>query len=73
MTRAKKILVLVGEKKAVFYAIKNETTTGRNTGLRQRLAMGKKQLIEEMCGETCDGKETVDRGNVWGKSLKYII
>ena len=51
MTRAKKILVLVGEKKAVFYAIKNETTTGRNTGLRQRLAMGKKQLIEEMCGE----------------------
>lgn len=51
VTRAKKILVLVGEKKAVFYAIKNETTTGRNTGLRQRLAMGKKQLIEEMCGE----------------------
>lgn len=50
VTRAKKILVLVGEKKAVFYAIKNETTTGRNTGLRQRLAMGKKQLIEEMCG-----------------------
>lgn len=44
VTRAKKILVLVGEKKAVFYAIKNETTTGRNTGLRQRLAMGKKQL-----------------------------
>ncbi len=51
VTRAKKILVLVGEKKAVFYAIKNETTTGRNTGLRQRLVMGKKQLIEEMCGE----------------------
>lgn len=51
VTRAKKILVLVGEKKAVFYAIKNETTTGRNTGLRQRLAMGKKQLIKEMCGE----------------------
>ena len=50
MTRAKKILVLVGEKKAVLYAIKNETTTGRNTGLRQRLVMGKKQLIEEMCG-----------------------
>ena len=27
VTRAKKILVLVGEKKAVYYAIKNETTT----------------------------------------------
>lgn len=38
VTRAKKILVLIGEKKAVFYAIKNETTTARNTKLAQRLA-----------------------------------
>ncbi len=43
VTRAKKILVLVGEKKAVYYAIKNETTTGRNTGLRQRLQSGSKE------------------------------
>lgn len=35
VTRAKKILVLVGEKKAVYYAIKNETTAGRNTKLAQ--------------------------------------
>lgn len=37
VTRAKKILVLIGEKKAVFYAIKNEKTTQRNTRLAQRL------------------------------------
>lgn len=37
VTRAKKILVLVGEKRAVYYAIKNETTTARNTKLSKRL------------------------------------
>lgn len=37
VTRAKKILVLVGEKRAVYYAIKNETTTARNTKLSNRL------------------------------------
>ena len=37
VTRAKKILVLVGEKKAVWYAIKNETTADRNTRLAMRL------------------------------------
>lgn len=46
VTRAKKILVLIGEKKAVFYAIKNETTTGRNTGLRQRLTPGSREHQE---------------------------
>lgn len=38
VTRAKKVLVLIGEKKAVFYAIKNEKTTQRNTKLAQRLS-----------------------------------
>lgn len=37
VTRAKKILVLVGAKKAVWYAIKNETTADRNTRLAIRL------------------------------------
>ena len=37
VTRAKKILVLIGEKKAVYYAIKNEKTTERNTKLAERL------------------------------------
>ncbi len=40
VTRAKKILVLIGEKKAVFYAIKNEKTTERNTKLAERLKVG---------------------------------
>lgn len=37
VTRAKKVLVLIGEKKAVYYAIKNEKTTERNTKLAGRL------------------------------------
>ncbi|MBQ4522933.1 MAG: ATP-dependent RecD-like DNA helicase [Lachnospiraceae bacterium] len=37
ITRAKKILVMVGTKKALAYAVKNVTVTKRNTMLRQRL------------------------------------
>lgn len=47
VTRAKKILVLVGEKKAVYYAIKNETTAARNTKLAQRLTEGTVSLTEK--------------------------
>ncbi len=46
VTRAKKILVLVGEKRAVYYAIKNETTTGRNTCLARRLRPESKEAQE---------------------------
>ena len=63
VTRAKKILVLIGERKAIFYAIRNETTAGRNTKLAKRLqpeseesravaaALAKKKLVQ--------GEETV--------------
>ena len=37
ITRAKKILVLVGTKKALSYAVKNVTVTARNTLLKERL------------------------------------
>ncbi|MCD7751527.1 MAG: ATP-dependent RecD-like DNA helicase [Lachnospiraceae bacterium] len=37
VTRAKKVLVLIGEKKAISYAVRNETTTSRNTKLAERL------------------------------------
>ena len=37
VTRAKKILVMIGEKKAVYYAIKNQKTAQRNTKLSERL------------------------------------
>ena len=37
VTRAKKILVMVGTKKALSYAIRNVTVTGRNTLLKERL------------------------------------
>ena len=38
ITRAKKILVMVGTKKALSYAVRNVTVTKRNTLLRERLA-----------------------------------
>ncbi len=63
VTRAKKILVLVGEKKAVYYAIKNETSTGRNTCLARRLQPDSKeaqevkaQLLQEAIEESVDEK-----------------
>lgn len=40
ITRAKKILVMVGTKKALSYAIRNVTVTERNTMLKERLAQG---------------------------------
>lgn len=39
ITRAKKILVIVGTKKALAYAVKNLTVTKRNTMLKERLAV----------------------------------
>ena len=38
ITRAKKVLVIVGTKKALAYAVKNVTVTKRNTLLKERLA-----------------------------------
>lgn len=38
ITRAKKILVIVGTKKALAYSVKNITVTKRNTRLKERLA-----------------------------------
>lgn len=38
ITRAKKILVIVGTKKALAYAVRNVTVTKRNTLLKERLA-----------------------------------
>jgi exodeoxyribonuclease V alpha subunit len=37
VTRAKNVLVLIGEKKAIGYAIRNQKTSGRNTRLAARL------------------------------------
>ncbi|MCD8325175.1 MAG: ATP-dependent RecD-like DNA helicase [Lachnospiraceae bacterium] len=38
VTRAKKVLVLIGEKKAISCAVRNETMTSRNTKLAERLS-----------------------------------
>ena len=37
ITRAKKVLVMVGTKKALSYAVRNVTVTKRNTLLKDRL------------------------------------
>ena len=39
VTRAKKILVLIGEKKAVFYAVRNGRMAERNTRLAERILL----------------------------------
>lgn len=47
VTRAKKVLLLIGEKKAIYYAIRNETTADRNTKLSQRLIEGVNSFSHE--------------------------
>ncbi len=42
VTRAKEGLILIGEKKAVYIAVKNDKITERNTRLTQRLFLGKR-------------------------------
>ncbi|MDR1236491.1 MAG: ATP-dependent RecD-like DNA helicase, partial [Holosporaceae bacterium] len=37
ITRGKKLVVVIGSKKALFLAIKNNNIAGRNTRLRERL------------------------------------
>ncbi len=61
ITRAKKILVLVGTRKALAYAVRNVTVTRRNTMLKERLA---KELpassiarTEKAAGPAGEGKE----------------
>jgi len=39
ITRAKKLLVLLGSRKALRYSVRNVTVTGRNTRLKERLTV----------------------------------
>lgn len=47
ITRAKKILVIVGTKKALSYAVRNVTVTNRNTMLKERLQKALPQYVED--------------------------
>lgn len=47
ITRAKKILVLIGAKKALSYAVRNVTVNKRNTLLKERLADPHLQLLNK--------------------------
>ena len=58
ITRAKKVLVIVGTRKAVSYAVRNVTVTKRNTLLKERLTerMKEKQgVTEQLKAENQDG------------------
>ena len=57
ITRAKKILVIVGTKKALFYAVRNVTVTNRNTMLRERL----RKALPQMPGAGADISGRADR------------
>ncbi len=72
VTRAKKILVLIGEKKAVSYAIQNETTVARNTKLAKRLMT---DSAESRIVETNVLKQRIGEGNAEQpeKKTKTII
>lgn len=72
VTRAKKILVLVGEKRAVYYAIKNETTTGRNTGLMQRLRCGSRGRTEENLWERLSRSPFRSRFSLKASDRAYV-
>ena len=52
VTRAKKIMVLIGQKKAVSYAIHNNKAVERNTRLAERLKeiVGGTECIEKISG-----------------------
>ena len=52
VTRAKKIMVLIGQKKAVSYAIRNNKAVERNTRLEERLKeiVGGTECIEKISG-----------------------
>jgi len=63
ITRARKILVMVGTKKALAYAVRNLTVTRRNTMLRERLA-------GEIAGDAPGKKEMAEKAENAGKAEK---
>ena len=64
VTRARKILVMIGEKRAISYAIRNNRATERNTRLAQRLrdavsletGSGETGSLETDCGKILPGE-----------------
>ncbi len=83
VTRAKKILVLIGEKKAVWYAVKNETTADRNTK-RTAWSPGSLRVWCRQSGQ--DGNLTITQagqrqqrgmcrqlGQIGRKSLRQVV
>ena len=57
ITRAKKVLVIVGTKKALAYAVKNVTVTKRNTMLRERLSGETAPQKNGVCAKEADGAQ----------------
>ncbi|MCC8150742.1 MAG: DUF4186 family protein [Lachnospiraceae bacterium] len=73
VTRAKKILVLIGEKKAIAYATHNETTTSRNTKLAERIANGWKDAAKTgMTQKDATGPYSYDQDNQDTEGLPMV-
>ncbi|MGI6008230.1 MAG: ATP-dependent RecD-like DNA helicase [Ruminococcus sp.] len=74
VTRAKKILVMIGERKAVSYAIRNEKTTSRNTKLAQRLSgeMDLFQRLSQSRFRSSFSLKAVDRAYVSEKGMDTL-
>jgi len=73
VTRAKKILVLIGEKKAIAYATHNETTTSRNTKLAERIANGWKDASKAgMMQKDAAGPYSHDQDNQDAEDLPMV-
>ena len=59
ITRAKKILVLVGTKKALGYAVRNVTVSNRNTMLKERLQRTQTKAAQTLPLHTTHGDEPI--------------
>ncbi len=67
ITRAKKILVLVGTRKALSYAVHNVTVTSRNTMLKERLQKALPQYqTEDIAGEASQ-RQAQPEGQAWAQ------
>ena len=71
ITRAKKILVIVGTKKALSYAVRNVTVTNRNTMLKERLQKALPQYVED-CVQQVNRTVISFRRNIQSEDLPMV-
>ncbi len=73
ITRAKKILVMVGTKKALFYAIRNVTVSERNTRLKERLQLGMEEIPQKRTPKESQDRKTQAAGSEEKKPASRFV